>query len=365
MPSVFLIGGTGHLGGAILQVLQAEHPDLPVKVLVRSADKASRLRAKYPKVETVLGDLSKRDVVTSNSREADIVLNAAPDITHEEDIKAALDSMHEPGRPRKGFYVQTTGSSNVYSEPTGAAEERIWDDLADIQEIMNFNPRKTHVAVDNILRDASDDVYVANMSPPGIGGISPSIEHPAPLTTGPYVMTARAFNSGFQINAGENIISWVHCLDLARAFLILINNALDSLTTNQPPAEPAGFPLWGREAYYYISSEDIAFKDKMAHLVGPLHRAGIIGSTRIASNSSKETARVCLAGSTDYDPDMKLPDADSWQLHIAISLGVNMRTRGSRLRKLGWAPREPSLLESDEDIVSCYLGWEKRQGAQN
>ncbi|CAJ2504864.1 Uu.00g122580.m01.CDS01 [Anthostomella pinea] len=363
MPSVFLIGGTGHVGGAVLDQLQTKHSDVPVKVLVRSEPKATRLRTKYPRVQTVLGDLSTWDVVKAECRRADIVLNCAPDITHESSIKAAVDSMCEPGRKQKGFFVQTTGASNLYDEPTGSPEARTWDDMDDIKEIMNFSPTLTHVKVDNILRDASEDVYVANISPGGIGGISPSIEHPVPLSTGAIVTTARAFNSGFKINTGENQSGWVHVLDLARAFLLLVDNALASLNSNQPPAEPAGFPLWGREAYYYPVAEQIAFRDLIAGLIPPMRKAGIIESTEIVSTSSKDAARVCLSGTFDFDPDMKLPAPDSWQIHMAVWLGVNMRIQASRLTKLGWKPREVSILDTLADVIPQYLAWEKEQSS--
>ncbi|CAJ2510314.1 Uu.00g050170.m01.CDS01 [Anthostomella pinea] len=342
MPSVFLIGGTGHVGGAVLDQLQTEHPDLPVTVLVRDEPKATRLRAKYPRAQTVLGDLSTGDVVTSESRRADIVLNCAPDITHEPAIKAALDSMSEPGRKQKGFFVQTTGTSDLYDEPTGSPDARVWDDMDDIKEIMNFDPNLTHEKGQSHLERRD-----------------PSIEHPVPLTTGAFVTTARAFNSGFKINTGENQFGWVHCVDLARAFLLLVDNALDSLNSNQPPAEPAGFPLWGREAYYYAVLEHVAFRDFIAGLVPPMHKAGVIGSIDVVSVSSKDAARVCLAGTQEFNPDMKLPPLDSWQIHMAVGMGVNMRIRPSRLTKLGWKPREVSIMATLDDIIPLYLAWEK------
>lgn len=232
-----------------------------------------------------------------------------------------------------------------------------------MDEILALDESYTHIPTDNLVRSAAaDGTHVAIFSPVGIGGMSPSLEHPAPLTTGPLLTTARAFGSGFQIAEGENESGWVHVLDLARAMMILVDNAVDALAAGgqQPsPAEPAGFPLWGDRAYYFVQAEDVSFHDLQGALVPALVRRGVVASGEIRSVTHTQAARTCLAGSREFDPDAPLPPPDSWVIHLATWFGINMRVRGERLAALGWRPVEGSILGDWEAAVDEFL---KREG---
>lgn len=355
------VGGTGHAGGAVLDLLLQKHPQVKVNVLVRDEAKAARLRNKYPTVETTLGDLSSHQTLQDEARSADVVINAAPDITHGDGISAILAGLKDSTRARKGFYLHVSGAATFYTkDPNGTKEGRVWDDVADMDEILALDQSYTHIPTDNLVRGASPDVHVAILAPVGIGGISPSLEHPMPLTTGPLLTTARAFGSGFQIARGENESGWIHVLDLARAMLLLVDNALDALRdASVEPAEPAGFPLWGTRAYYFVRAEDISFHDLQTALVAPLHRHGVVPSEEIKSVTHTQAARTCLAGSTEFDPDMPLPPPDSWVIHLATWFGINMLVHPRRLEALGWKPVEKSILVDWEVAVGEYL---KREG---
>lgn len=58
---------------------------------MRDEEKSNRLRAKYPRVQTVIGDLGSFDKIEECSRAADVVINTAPDITHDKAIEAILN----------------------------------------------------------------------------------------------------------------------------------------------------------------------------------------------------------------------------------------------------------------------------------
>lgn len=336
-----------------------KHPQVAAKVLARDEDKATRLRGKYPTVQTVLGDLSSHQTLQDETCSADIVVNAAPDITHDKGIKAILAGLKDDERARKGFYIHLSGAATFYTkDPNGLKYGRIWDDVADIDEILSLDESYTHIPTDNLVRAASTAIHVAILSPVGIGGISPSLEHPVPLVTGPLLSTARAFGSGFQIAQGENESGWVHTLDLARAFLLLIDNALDALAAagaTAQPAEPVGFPLWGPKAYYFVRTEGVSFHDLQVALATALHRHGVVASGEIKSVTHSQAARTCLAGSTEFDPDAPLPPPDSWVIHLATWFGINMLVRSERLGALGWKPLEKSVLEDWDVAVREFL----------
>ena len=359
------IGGTGHVGGAVLHKILEQHAgDVQVKVVVRGEDKASRLVAKYPQVQTVLGDLGDYKTIEEASSQADIVINAGPDITHDEGIRAIVRGLNSrkaaSGASQTPFYIHTSGASLIWDEPEGINGSRWWDDITDVPELSALEEKHTHAVTDRIVRDAAEDVNVAIVSPGFVGGMSPSTEHPTPITTPAILTTARAFKSGFQISPGENRHAWIHVMDLARIYMILIDDAPATVAGKPIKREADVLPLWGREAYYFATGEDIAFSDFMKGLVPVLKQHGVIESEEMKSVSVTEAARISLAGPDgEYDPLAPPPPPDSWAMHIAIMYGVNMKIRGSRVAKLGWKATG-SVVDTFPEVVPEFLRREKQ-----
>ncbi|OHE93141.1 hypothetical protein CORC01_11553 [Colletotrichum orchidophilum] len=355
MVHIFFVGGTGHIGGAVLDQLAQKHENAKIKVLVRDEAKAARLVKVYPQVKTIIGDAGDLEILKKCSQVADIVINTAPDITHDEGIRAILAGLKSRGAScgSKPYYIHTSGASLIWDEPAGSKDARRWDDITDIGDICAFKGEAhTHAVTDKIVRDAAPEVNVAIVSPGFVGGMSPSIEHPTPITTPALLLTARAFKSGWQIAEGGNIHAWIHVLDLAKIYLILVGKALDDASESDP------FPIWGPEAYYFGTGEDVSFGDFMKHLVPVFKDQGIIKSIDIKSVSVAEAARASIAG-TDYDPDAPPPPADTWAMHIAIMYGINMRIEASRMRMLGWKAEKGSIIDSLPQIVAQLLEREK------
>jgi len=96
---------------------------------------------------------------------------------------------------------------------------------------------------------ASPSVNVAIISPTAIYGLSPSTEHPAPLTLPEVLNTISKVPGGFVVSAGENLQSYVHVLDLARLYLLLVSYAIDAKESE------AGLDLWGPKAYFLKRKE--------------------------------------------------------------------------------------------------------------
>ncbi|KAH8771855.1 hypothetical protein F5883DRAFT_46146 [Diaporthe sp. PMI_573] len=363
MPQILLIGGTGHVGGAVLHKILGQHgSDVQVKVVARGEDKAARLVAKYPQVQTVLGDLSDYKTIEEASSQADIVINAGPDITHDEGIRAIFrgQKSRKAASGQTPFYIHTSGASLIWDEPEGKNGSRWWDDLTDVPELSALEEKHTHAVTDRIVREAAEDVNVAIVSPGFVGGMSPSTEHPTPITTPAILTTARAFKSGFQISPGENRHAWVHVMDLAGIYMILIEDALATLAGRPIQRDAGVLPLWGREAYYFATGEDISFSDFMRGLVPVLKQNGVIESEEMKSVSVTEAARISLAGPDgEYDPLAPPPPPDSWAMHIAIMYGVNMKIRASRIAELGWKPTG-KVVDTFPEVVPEFLRREKQ-----
>ena len=76
-------------------------------------------------------------------------IDAAPDITHEAGIAAILKGLG--GRSEKGYYIHTSGVALIWDEPDGSKPgTKIWDDVADIDEITSMPEEKTHRQTDKV-----------------------------------------------------------------------------------------------------------------------------------------------------------------------------------------------------------------------
>jgi len=75
VTDVHRIGGTGHIGGAVLDLIYSTFPKVAITVLVRDERKSARLLAKYPSVSIVQGDLDSIELLEFTAHDSDIVIS--------------------------------------------------------------------------------------------------------------------------------------------------------------------------------------------------------------------------------------------------------------------------------------------------
>ena len=65
---------TGYIAGDALQELYSHHPDYEYVALVRTEDKAAKVREAYPSVRIALGGLDNSELLKEEAKKADVVL---------------------------------------------------------------------------------------------------------------------------------------------------------------------------------------------------------------------------------------------------------------------------------------------------
>jgi hypothetical protein len=200
-------------------------------------------------------------------------------------------------------------------------------------------------------------VNVAVVSPAAVYGPSPSVAHPLPLTIPDVVGAIKNAGGGFTISEGLNIHSYIHTLDLAEIYLILVSDALGQRT--QPEATGDEPEIWGPRAYYFGGAEEILFADYMAAIVSVLVEKGYIKYAALRKLDIETAARA--SGAVTTAPDAPPPPPDSWAMHIAIMFGVDMRVRSTRASKLGWQPRQSSLRDTMEEVFGRYVALKQQE----
>ena len=71
---VFLTGATGYIGGDALYQVQQRYPDFEYALLIRSEDKAKKVRSAYPKARIVIGSNDDIELLEREAAWADIVI---------------------------------------------------------------------------------------------------------------------------------------------------------------------------------------------------------------------------------------------------------------------------------------------------
>src|SRR5262245_18464015 len=103
---IFLTGGTGYVGSAVLDALvRAGHH---VDALVRNRDKANDVRARGARPS--IGDLARPETYSGVSADADGIVHAAADEyarRHQLDA-LAIETLLDP-RMRRRFFIYTSG----------------------------------------------------------------------------------------------------------------------------------------------------------------------------------------------------------------------------------------------------------------
>lgn len=59
----------------MLELLYQKYPDVTIRALVRDEAKGDRLRGRYPRIETVVGDNGTLDILEREAKGADVVLS--------------------------------------------------------------------------------------------------------------------------------------------------------------------------------------------------------------------------------------------------------------------------------------------------
>ena len=65
-------GGTGYIGGTILDALITKHPEYDITVLLRNVPE--KFNERYPKVKTVKGDYDSFDIISEAASQANVVV---------------------------------------------------------------------------------------------------------------------------------------------------------------------------------------------------------------------------------------------------------------------------------------------------
>lgn len=339
-PKIFITGITGYIAGDAFYALHKAHPDYEYSALIRTEEKAGKVRASYPDVRVVIGGLDDSSIIEEESAKADIVLHAADASDHEgaaKAIEAGILKGHSAERP--GFWLHTGGTGiltyfDSSEERFGEEPDREFNDWSGVKELTTLPDDAFHRNVDKIVLEAgtkhADVIKTALVCPPTIYGVG----------RGPvsgrgrqaYELAKTILQKGYAPIIGEGRAHWdnVHVHDLSEVYLALVDAAVEKKLSSD---------LWGEKGYFFVANG--------RHVWGDL--------SRLIAQKASDAGYI----PKEFE-EQKLSKDEAWELadFQALSWGLNSQGKAERASKvLGWQPKEGSL----EDEVPHIIEQEKRR----
>lgn len=286
--NIFITGAAGFIGGSVAhRLMQEGHV---IRGLVRSPEKAQALAALG--ITPVLGDLDDHDLLASEARAADAVINAASS-----DHRGAVEALIEGLRGSGKALIHTSGSSVIGDDVRGdALSDKVFDETTPF--IVEPLKQARH-AVDQLVLNADGvrGIVLCNTMIYGIGhGL-----HAESVQIPPLVAQARASGVVRVVGRGINRWSNVHIDDVTALYSLALAKA------------PAG-------AFYFVENGEASYAEIGAAI------ARRLGLGPVQSWTVEEATKEWGEG------------------HARYSFGSNSRVRAKRARsELGWTPAHESV----------------------
>ena len=292
MPTIFLTGATGYIGGSVAaRLLDTGHR---VRGLVRNREGAALLAQRG--IDPVLGSLDDADLLTREARAADGVINTAS-ADHPGSVHALIAGLKDSSKP----LLHISGSSVIGDDARGnRGSENVFDENTPLVVNPMKQPRRDLDLT--VIGAASSGVRSAVICPSLIYGVGKGI-NPHSVQVPFLVANAREQGAVQVVGAGLNVWSNVHIDDVAELYLLALSKA------------PAG-------SFYFAENGEASFAEIGAAI------AKRLGLPAVESLPPEEAAKRWGASKAYF------------------TLGSNSRVRSVRARsELGWAPRHGSVID--------------------
>jgi nucleoside-diphosphate-sugar epimerase len=290
-------------------------------------------------VKTLLGELDSPDLADI-AAQYDVVLHTA-DADHvagAESIVAGLERRVEASG-RKPIFIHTSGTGvliDTTEGPGSVKTENIFSDgeLASYHALPATN---IHKNVDDIVLESGrrrkiDAVIVC---PPTIWGLGQGEFNRHSIQVPLYTQFVLKTGEGIVLESGVNTWSIINVADLSAAYLAILEAAVDG----KLPSDP-------NERVFFVENEEYEQRDVAETVTRELYGKGKLSSPAVKSVTLEQTAK--------YGAGRRNP---------MLFTGLNSRSRGVKLRALGWEPKKggkKEFLESIKDDVDHVIAGHHR-----
>lgn len=329
VPQIFMTGATSFAGGAMLHTLTANFSDCLITALVRTSAQASTLHQEYPTIETVVGTLESRDVLLAEAAKADIVLHAS-NADHEAGIFSLLDGLKSKCSTDKGTFIHVSGAASLINltELVPGQAGKVYSDIDNADEIFQLPKNRLHVAIERRLMKESEASGIKSviLAPPMIFPSGTGICRQDSYGN-LYARAIMQTGYPFVIGEGKNMSCWVSSDDLAEVVSFVIKEALKGSQSRLG---------YGRDGFYFCEAGELEVFEQARRTAKELKRLGAVKTSSVVSISPQRSREL-----------------NEWAV---LLWGTGMRTRGDKLRALGWKPKTEDWVPFVRNMAKAEFG---------
>jgi nucleoside-diphosphate-sugar epimerase len=316
LPTLFITGAHGYIGGTFLTVLKRSQPSILVRALVRDNAQADALSTFYGwTVTPVIGALEDLEFLKQEAAAADIVIQASGD--NRDSVLALMEGValnpknKSDNTMERPIFIQISGSSSVGHGVLGENSPRAWSDITDWDDILELEETRTSVGTDKAIRKLSikKNIRSLTLTPPTILGRglgAGRIETHQRTMYDIILKNGAAFLGG----AATNAWSTISIEDLGRACVFLLEEARKGDESRVQ---------FGEDGYYFIEGFDLSLVDRVKACAERLYREGKIPTPEVQMKSIE---------------DIRAEFGD-FAVYLFAS---SSRCKADKLRALGWEP---------------------------
>jgi nucleoside-diphosphate-sugar epimerase len=342
--NIFLTGATGYIGGSVLTGL-LQHPNasnFKITALIRGDESRVKKLASLG-VTPLVGSNDSYDIIQKAASESHVVIHTADSADDLPSTKAIIDGLNKrtqtTGKP--AIYIHTSGTGVLTEDVRGKkGSNTVYNDL-DPDQINGLADEQIHRNVDLFVINAAQanpQLKSVIILPPLIYGIGTGLFNRTSIQVPTLVRAALKRGKVEVIGPGEATWDNVHIDDLVDAYIILLDQLLAAYGPDaKSDAKPSPYLAIGREGYYFSENGRNSWRQLAEKIGEVLQKKGISKSAKVTSFPDDEVESV-LSGPASY-----------------IGFGSQSNSKAERLRKLGWKPHRPSLLDSIEEQVNALI----------
>jgi len=316
LPTLFITGALGYIGGTFLTVLKRSQPSILVRALVRDDAQADTLSDFYGwTVTPIIGRLDDLELLKQEAAKADIVIQATGD--NRDAVIAlmegtTLNPKHKSEKMiERPIFMQISGASNVGHSILGENSPRIWSDVDDWNDILGLEETRISVGTDNAIRKFSSEHNIRSLilSPPTILGRGLGAGR---TETHQRTMYDIIIQNGVVCLGGDGTNAWstVSIEDLGRACVFLLEEARKG---DESRLES------GQNGYYFIEAFELSLAERAKACAERLYREGRIST-----------------------PEVKMKTVEEFQSEMGVFASYlfcsSSRIKADKLKALGWEP---------------------------
>ena len=342
--NVLITGASGYIGGSVLTAL-LHHPNAAnfnITAPIRGDNERIQKLASL-NVTPLIGSNDSFEILEKVASESHVVIhtaNSADDLPSTQALISGLNKRAKAtGKP--AIYIHTSGTGVIAENVRGKkGSGEVYNDL-DPDQINGLPDKALHRNVDLFVinsADANPLLKSVIIIPPLIYGIGTGLFNRNSIQVPSLVRAALKRHKAETIGPGEATWNNVHIDDLCDAYMIILDHLLAAYGPDaKSDVQPSPYLTLGRTGYYFAENGSNTWRQIAEKIGEVLYKKGIAKSPEVTSFPDDEV------------------ESNIYGIYSWFVAGSESNSKAERVRKLGWNPHHPSLLDSIEEQIDAIL----------